>query len=61
MTRSGAGTILYWRKFTPARARAMLASLLTNRSYRTHGQALGEAIAGENGAATLCEAVLALR
>ncbi len=60
MTRSGAGKFLYWRQFTPARARAMLAGLMTNPSYKDRGQALREAIADENGASALCEAVLAL-
>jgi rhamnosyltransferase subunit B len=60
VTRSGAGKFLYWRQFTPARASVVLTTLMTNPSYKNHGQALSKAIAGENGAAVLCEAVLAL-
>jgi len=60
MARSGAGKFLYWRQFTPDRAGAALAGLMTTASYKDHTQALSEAIAGENGAVTLADAILAL-
>jgi sterol 3beta-glucosyltransferase/vancomycin aglycone glucosyltransferase len=60
MSRAGTGKFLYWRQFTPARAGAALADLMSNPTYKERGQAFREESADENGAAMLCDTVLEL-
>ena len=60
MTRTGAGHFLYWRRYIPERARETLRSLVNDSRFRARARALGDAVAHEDGASTLGDAVLAL-
>jgi UDP:flavonoid glycosyltransferase YjiC (YdhE family) len=60
IARIGAGSYLYWRRYTPGRAADSLAGLVRNKSRRARTQELRSTILHENGAASTSEAVLAL-
>jgi rhamnosyltransferase subunit B len=60
IARIGAGSFLYWRRYTPDRAAASLADLVQNKRIRARTQELGSTILGEHGAANAYEAVLSL-
>jgi UDP:flavonoid glycosyltransferase YjiC (YdhE family) len=60
MTQTGAGHFLYWRRYTPQRAREALISLVDDGHFRARAGELGNAIAHEDGALALGDAVLTL-
>ncbi|MGO8950356.1 MAG: glycosyltransferase [Ktedonobacterales bacterium] len=60
LARIGAGNFIYWRRYTPIRAEARLATLLNDKRYKAEVGAIRSTISHENGAIVLCEAILSL-
>ena len=60
ITQTGAGHFLYWRRYTPERARQLLDDLVHDDRFRREAEALGDAIATEDGVSALSNAVLSL-